>query len=202
MWDDDGGIFKYRVKWEGYPKASDKTWEPLSYLDKAAAILQEYHDLVGYVPNPTNAKHRDWAGFRAELKKRKARSKRLEEKDALKPKPKLESNGSEVSKKRKLSMTEINVKHDDELEEIVDTPSKATVQYPPISSNWDDAILTITAIYYLDNHPTGEKELWGDLTWKNGQQQHTKHRVEVLRQRAPQKVSGFHQILVPTNACV
>merc|ERR1711939_543878 len=45
--DEDTGEIKYEVKWEGFEKKSDRTWEPEENLETAAVILGEYLESVG-----------------------------------------------------------------------------------------------------------------------------------------------------------
>ncbi|CAG8978013.1 hypothetical protein HYALB_00000683 [Hymenoscyphus albidus] len=40
--DDETGELRFEVKWEGYSKKSDRTWEPKENLVTASAILDEY----------------------------------------------------------------------------------------------------------------------------------------------------------------
>ncbi|KAK1767698.1 hypothetical protein QBC33DRAFT_54604 [Phialemonium atrogriseum] len=43
-----GGELKFEVKWEGYEKKADRTWEPEDNLkDNASVILEEYFEAVG-----------------------------------------------------------------------------------------------------------------------------------------------------------
>jgi chromobox protein 1 len=41
------GVLKFEVKWEGYEKKSDRTWEPEENLAEASEILREYYESVG-----------------------------------------------------------------------------------------------------------------------------------------------------------
>ncbi|RKU49321.1 hypothetical protein DL546_009842 [Coniochaeta pulveracea] len=41
------GVLKFEVKWEGYEKKSDRTWEPEENLAEASEILKEYYESVG-----------------------------------------------------------------------------------------------------------------------------------------------------------
>ncbi|PMD13566.1 hypothetical protein NA56DRAFT_651711 [Hyaloscypha hepaticicola] len=45
--DEDTGELRFEVKWEGYEKASDRTWEPEENLETASKILNEYLERVG-----------------------------------------------------------------------------------------------------------------------------------------------------------
>ncbi|KFY00682.1 hypothetical protein O988_03164 [Pseudogymnoascus sp. VKM F-3808] len=46
MFDEDGQI-RFQVKWEGYPRPSDMTWEPEVNLSTATEIVEEYYKSIG-----------------------------------------------------------------------------------------------------------------------------------------------------------
>jgi chromobox protein 1 len=196
LWEDSTAEFKFKVRWQGYPKEADKTWEPLSNLETAKDAVKEYYKVIGFEPNSESAKDRGWRGFKIEMKKRAA--------DVTK------DSGDAKSRKRKLSKS-INEapasgrrgrpkkKRGDSSEEegsedIVDAPSKKkAISYPPNSSNWDGAITVVETIEALLDPATGENVNWGVVTWKNGQSEHTKHRVKLLHERAPQRMLEFYE---------
>jgi chromobox protein 1 len=43
----EDGTLKFEVKWEGYEKKSDRTWEPEENLVDASAALNEYLESIG-----------------------------------------------------------------------------------------------------------------------------------------------------------
>ncbi|KAL2069490.1 hypothetical protein VTL71DRAFT_14169 [Oculimacula yallundae] len=45
--DEDTGEIKYEVKWEGFEKKSDRTWEPEENLETASGMLNDYLASVG-----------------------------------------------------------------------------------------------------------------------------------------------------------
>ncbi|KAE9380734.1 hypothetical protein N431DRAFT_362753 [Stipitochalara longipes BDJ] len=45
--DEDTGELRFEVKWEGYEKVSDRTWEPEENLETASKVLNEYLAKVG-----------------------------------------------------------------------------------------------------------------------------------------------------------
>ncbi|KAI9821509.1 MAG: hypothetical protein M1826_000631 [Phylliscum demangeonii] len=48
---DEEEICKYLVKWKGYERRSDQTWEPIEHLEIGAKkILKAYHDKIGGKP--------------------------------------------------------------------------------------------------------------------------------------------------------
>ncbi|KFY12602.1 hypothetical protein V492_03780 [Pseudogymnoascus sp. VKM F-4246] len=46
MFDEDGKI-RFQVKWEGYNKPSDMTWEPEENLETAIEIVEDYYNQIG-----------------------------------------------------------------------------------------------------------------------------------------------------------
>lgn len=45
--DEESGELRYLIKWEGYHKKSDRTWEPEENLESASKMLNEYLASVG-----------------------------------------------------------------------------------------------------------------------------------------------------------
>lgn len=45
----DGSVV-YQIKWMGYEKKSDRTWEPAENLETAQQMLDDYHTSIGGVP--------------------------------------------------------------------------------------------------------------------------------------------------------
>ncbi|KAF2205347.1 hypothetical protein GQ43DRAFT_437069 [Delitschia confertaspora ATCC 74209] len=52
----DDGLCLYEVKWLGYEKKSDRTWEPEDNLSGAVEVLKEYFDSIGGRPEPGQPK--------------------------------------------------------------------------------------------------------------------------------------------------
>ncbi|KAF2434267.1 hypothetical protein EJ08DRAFT_693810 [Tothia fuscella] len=48
---DDNGVLIYLVRWQGYPKKSDHTWEPEENLATAKETLEEYFKKIGGRPS-------------------------------------------------------------------------------------------------------------------------------------------------------
>ncbi|KAK6349019.1 hypothetical protein TWF730_009779 [Orbilia blumenaviensis] len=51
----EDGILKYKVKWKGYDKKSDQTWEPEDTLEDVEA-LEDYLNVIGGRPSQQSAK--------------------------------------------------------------------------------------------------------------------------------------------------
>jgi hypothetical protein len=51
MW--DNGTFKYLIKWKGYD-VSDNIWEPISNVDDAPDLLEQFHQEHPDALKPTN----------------------------------------------------------------------------------------------------------------------------------------------------
>ncbi|KAI9842884.1 MAG: hypothetical protein M1838_002928 [Thelocarpon superellum] len=69
-----GGSLRYLIKWKGYEKKSDQTWEPEENLEGAVDILDEYHKNIGGRPvaKPKAKRGRD-SGTPQGIPKSKAR---------------------------------------------------------------------------------------------------------------------------------
>lgn len=46
---------KYLIKWEGFSKKEDQTWEPIENLSGATELLEAYHRKIGGTPDPSGA---------------------------------------------------------------------------------------------------------------------------------------------------
>lgn len=51
---DKDGV-KYLIKWEGFSKKEDQTWEPIDNLSGATELLEAYHRKIGGTPDPSGA---------------------------------------------------------------------------------------------------------------------------------------------------
>jgi chromobox protein 1 len=196
LWDDNASEFKFKVRWLGYPKEADKTWEPVGNLKTAKDALKEYYKLIGFQPDPDSPNDRGWRGFKIETKKRAGGTAKSSSDD--KPRKRKLSKSMEEApssgrrgrpKKKRGDSSE-----EEDSDDIIDAPAKKkALQYPPNSSNWDSAITVVETIEALLDSATGENVNWGIVTWKNGQSEHTKHRLKMLHQRAPQRMLEFYE---------
>ncbi|KAF2485501.1 hypothetical protein BDY17DRAFT_293727 [Neohortaea acidophila] len=55
----------YQIKWLGYDKKSDLTWEPLKNLENALEIVEAYHASIGGPPQPPSNKKKGAMGKRS-----------------------------------------------------------------------------------------------------------------------------------------
>ena len=60
----EDGVLLYKIKWEGYDKKSDQTWESDDKLEGATEALKEYHEKIGGKPiqrkviTPSSSSHK------------------------------------------------------------------------------------------------------------------------------------------------
>lgn len=112
-------MVEYNVKWQGYEKAVDRTWEPESNLETAPEVLQEYWDEIGGRPEVKETKG----------KKRKGRKSGVESEPASAS----ASSTKRVKKEREWSPPpgswENDVDYVDTVEESVDPKSGDLTRY-------------------------------------------------------------------------
>ncbi|RQM08285.1 hypothetical protein DH86_00001475, partial [Scytalidium sp. 3C] len=134
------GELRFEVKWEGYEKKSDRTWEPEENLQTASKILNDYLERVG---------GREYLIEEWEEKKAKAKSKKRgrPSSSAL-----IESaNGAKKGRRSHPASTSPPV-----------SSSKRGGFKPPPGS-WEDEVVEIDAC------EGREGEITVFLTWKDGQ---------------------------------
>ncbi|RDL37057.1 uncharacterized protein BP5553_04490 [Venustampulla echinocandica] len=132
------GEIKFEVKWEGYEKKSDRTWEPEENLETASKILNEYLASAGGKEAIMEA----YEEKKAELRPKKGRKR---------GRASLEANNGTVPKRGRKSHPESST-----------PPRSAGAQFSPPSGSWEDEITKIDA---CEGHD-GEVVVY--LTWREG----------------------------------
>ncbi|ESZ93329.1 hypothetical protein SBOR_6282 [Sclerotinia borealis F-4128] len=165
---DEGGVLRFQVKWEGWNKKSDLTWEPEENLETAQDILNAYLESVGgkeSLMDQFNEKKAEAAEL-AEKKQGKKRGRPST--GAGTPQAngkKLRKNGHPCSSTPPASLE--------------------PTQFKPPSGTWEDDVVTIEAM----EGPNAEVIVY--LTWKGGaKSQHPLHQVY---KRCPQKMLSFYE---------
>ncbi|UQC73635.1 chromo domain-containing protein [Colletotrichum lupini] len=160
---DHVGTVNFRVKWEGYSKKSDQTWEPEDSLKEGASeILEEYLKKLG---------------GREALFEEKTKAKTTKKRG----RPSASSSTPPASSKRGKrnghpaeSTPPASVKE-----------AKAKAWTLP-SGSWEDDVESIDA---CEDEESGSIIIY--LNWRNGQK--TKHPKEVVYKRCPQKMLQFYE---------
>lgn len=171
------GAIKYEVKWEGYEKKADRTWEPeenLTYAhrsdlignaltewnrENAQSCLDEYFERVG-------GKDKIMAEIQNGLKNKK--------------RSRPQSNTPTSTSKR-------SRKNGDHPGESSPPATAKAVQWKPPAGSWEDQILELDA---CEDEEAGKLMVY--LTWKNGAR--TQHETSVIYKRCPQKVCAMASI--------
>ncbi|PKS11481.1 hypothetical protein jhhlp_003245 [Lomentospora prolificans] len=157
------GDLVFKVKWEGYEKKADQTWEPEDSLREGAAeLLDEYLAGVG-----GREKIIEQTNEAIKTKKRGRKSTSATAATAELANKRSKRNGHPAETTPPVSAT------------------KAGVWQPPAGS-WEDHIETIDA---CEDEATGKLVVF--LNWKNGKK--TKHSTEVVYKRCPQKMLRFYE---------
>ncbi|KAH6714090.1 hypothetical protein DL95DRAFT_376301 [Leptodontidium sp. 2 PMI_412] len=163
--EEDTGEIKYEVKWEGFDKRADRTWEPEENLVTASGILSEYLASVGGKELIMSA----WKEKKAEA----ASGKKGKKRGRASTGAPLE-NGAKRGRKSK------------------DHPASATppssafaADFKPPTGSWEDAVVAIDAC------EGSEGSVVVYLTWKGGHK--TQHPLAQVYKRCPQKMLHFYE---------
>lgn len=164
---DADGTVKYQVKWKGYEKRSDLTWEPVEHFEEGASdVLVEYHDKIGGQPV-----------FKPAAKKRARPSK-----TGTPTSTGTGTDSAKGSKTRRGGAVSVQ-----------GTPSasqRADVKKPnwaPPSGSWEGAIQAVDTIEMDSETDT----LNVFLHWNDGRK--SKHPIEVCYKKCPQKMLHFYE---------
>lgn len=166
--DEVSGELRFEVKWEGYDKKADRTWEPEENLESAKQILEEYLEPLGGKAKIL-ADYEEKKAENAESKKGKKRSRQSNADD--------EPNGSAA--KRGGRGRGKNGVHPES-----STPP-AGHEFKPPTGNWEEQIVAIDAC------EGGEGAVVVYLTWKGGHK--TQHPLSQVYKRCPQRMLKFYE---------
>ncbi|KAI5919648.1 heterochromatin protein one [Camillea tinctor] len=171
------GTVKYKVKWEGYEKKADQTWEDEDNLrrdvwaenrENAAEVLGEYLASVG------------------------GRDKIIEaSKTALKTKKRGRpatgggGGGSATGSTADTPTNGTKRRRNGSHPASASPPANTRAWKPPVGS-WEDEVDSIEACH---DEKTGKLLVY--LTWKNGKK--TQHETKVIYQRCPQKMLQYYE---------
>ena len=174
-WLDNGSVV-YEIKWLGYEKKADRTWEPIENLETAKEALDEYHDSIGGPPGEKPPKG-------SSAKKGKKGKRGASEAFDDSPAP-----TSTKKRGRKSDVTN----------GAADTPRNKLERFDPPNGLWEDDCTRVISI--LEDSITekakrgAEKEvktLMGLLEWNSGHK--TQHKMTVLRLKCPQKLLDYYE---------
>ncbi|GJC96636.1 Chromo domain-containing protein [Colletotrichum higginsianum IMI 349063] len=159
----EDGTVNFRVKWEGYEKKSDQTWEPEDSLKEGASeILEEY------------------------LRKLGGREALFEEKSKAKSTKK---RGRPSGASSTPSATGKRSRHNGHPSESTPPASAREAKskaWTLPSGSWEEEVESIDA---CEDEESGSLIIY--LNWRNGQK--TKHSKEVVYKRCPQKMLQFYE---------
>lgn len=157
---DPEGTPRFLVKWEGYEKKSDQTWEPEeTLLEGAQEILKKYYVSIG-------GKEKVYEDTKKALNSKKRGRKSTA------------SAGGDATPQQTQKRSRKNGSHPRDSEEPLTSRQAA---WKPPAGSWEDHIAQLDA---CEDEETGKLMVY--LTWKNGHK--TQHETQVIYQRCPQKV--------------
>ncbi|KAF9636020.1 putative chromo domain-containing protein [Lasiodiplodia theobromae] len=133
------GTIKYEIKWQGYEKKQDRTWEPEENLDGAREALEEYFQKIGGRPTVGG-------------KKRKA-----SQTPAGTPSGKGRGRGRRSLKDEQSASAEPETK-----------PVKKEKEPSFPKGSWEDHIQSIDTLEETPNPKTGNRERAALVVWTDG----------------------------------
>ncbi|KAK2014226.1 chromo domain-containing protein [Colletotrichum eremochloae] len=159
----EDGTVNFRVKWEGYEKKADQTWEPEDSLKEGASeILEEY------------------------LKKLGGREALFEEKSKAKTtKKRGRPSGSSATPPAGTKKSRRNG-HPAESTPPASAKEAKSKSWTLPSGSWEEEVESIDA---CEDEESGSLIIY--LNWRNGQK--TKHSKDVVYKRCPQKMLQFYE---------
>lgn len=162
--DDATGELQYKIKWEGYEKKSDITWEPEENLESASKLLNEYLKSVG----GKDLILADWAEKKALAESSKKGKKR--------------GRSSPSSVNNSIKRTRKSIKHPAS----TSPPASAiAAKFEPPSGSWEEEVIAIDAC----EGTQGNVIVY--LTWKGGHK--SQHPLAQIYKRCPQKMLKFYE---------
>jgi len=159
----EDGTVNFRVKWEGYEKKADQTWEPEDSLKEGASeILEEY------------------------LRKLGGREALFEEKSKAKAtKKRGRPSGSSATPPATTKKSKRNG-HPAESTPPASAKEAKSKAWTLPSGSWEEEVESIDA---CEDEESGSLIIY--LNWRNGQK--TKHSKDVVYKRCPQKMLQFYE---------
>ncbi|RKF64414.1 Chromo domain-containing protein 2 [Erysiphe neolycopersici] len=162
--DEETGELRFEIKWEGYDKKSDRTWEPEENLESASKMLNEYLASVG----GKDLILADWAEKKAlaqSSKKGKKRGRR--------------SGGKSASSQKRRRTS-------DSHPALTSPPASAKItRFKPPTGSWEEEVTAIDAC----EGTQGNMAVY--LTWKGGHK--SQHPLDQIYKRCPQKMLQFYE---------
>ncbi|KAL9070561.1 MAG: hypothetical protein Q9157_005765 [Trypethelium eluteriae] len=158
---EDGNIY-FEVKWQGYEKKADRTWEPEENLDGAPEALQEYLDSIGGRPQPGDDR-------------KPKRGKRKQSTGT--PAAETKSGNGRGRKKMKVENGDDGG---------LDRKGKGAQKWEPPKGTWEHEIMNIDCIEEEYDVENKENKRIGFVMWNNGKK--SKHSLKILNGKCPQKV--------------
>ncbi|KAL9613367.1 MAG: hypothetical protein Q9167_002070 [Letrouitia subvulpina] len=168
----EDGVLRYEVKWKGYEKKADRTWETEENLEGARDILEEYWNSIGGKPVPGSTKQT------------KKRNRQSTGKTTAEP-AKRARKGRKSAAADSDATSEPPVGYSDVNPDTWKPPA-------PLDGAWDKKVQAVDTIEKDD-----KGELWAYLVWNDqnddGRFNRSKARLATCNKACPQKMLQFYE---------
>ncbi|KAF1984901.1 hypothetical protein K402DRAFT_395269 [Aulographum hederae CBS 113979] len=159
------GEFLYEVKWLGYEKKADRTWETTNNLASAPDVLKAYHEKIGGPPyiggKPKKGKRKQSSGVANTPETGKGRKKAKIKGASETPDP---TTASAKSKKKEWQVPK---------------------------GMWENDILAVDTVEEYPDPETGDMVRYVFVVWNNGNK--SRHPLTVINQKCPQKMLQYYE---------
>ncbi|KAI4203403.1 MAG: hypothetical protein LQ350_001924 [Teloschistes chrysophthalmus] len=180
--DFEDGVMRYEVKWKGYEKKADRTWETEENLEGAREILEVYWESVGGKPLPT----------------RKSLSGKKRGRQSTGGRTSTGSHQHKPASKKKRRGRKGAMTNEDRSPSI-EPPAGTTDVNPytwkppnPDSNAWDPLIMSVDTI-----EKDAQNEMWAYLVWneknEDGRFNRSKARLATCNKACPQRMLQFYE---------
>lgn len=178
---------RYLIKWKGYEKKKDRTWENEENLFGARELLEQYWQEIGGKPVSGSQKNKGGSARKSALgRKRSFKSGLKEEAESESPAP---------AKKQKRRRKSNNVHDDEDTAEFrgyVEAGEDDWKPPPPMKEAWDPLLQKVDTI---EQDEGGDR--WVYLCWNDknadGRFYRSKAKPSAVYKAAPQKMLYFYE---------
>ncbi|KAI4252976.1 MAG: hypothetical protein LQ352_003973 [Teloschistes flavicans] len=175
----EDGVMRYEIKWKGYEKKADRTWETEDNLEGAREILEAYWNSIGGKPVPSN---------KPLVSKKRGRQSSGRASTGSRHEP--------ATKKKKGRKSAMAIEDRDASDE---PPAGHTDVNPdtwkppsPDDNAWDPLIMSVDTI-----EKDAQNEMWAYLVWNekndDGRFNRSKARLATCNKACPQRMLQFYE---------
>ncbi|KAL8911730.1 MAG: hypothetical protein Q9171_003122 [Xanthocarpia ochracea] len=174
----EDGEMRYEIKWKGYPKKADRTWETEGNLEGARDLLEAYWKRTGGKPVPTPKEPKPAGRKRGRQSTGTINAPKKQKRGGRKSASAAQEDDDDATPEPPAGYTDVNP----------DTWKPP----PPLDNAWEDLVMNVDTIEKDDNG-----ELWAYLVWNQKNEDNrfnrSKARVPTCNKACPQRMLQFYE---------